>query len=356
MNRFEYVRATSVAEAVSAAAEPGAAYLAAGTNLLDLMKGGIARPTRIVDVTQLPGLDVIERLPDGGTRIGALVRNSDLAHDADFARTYPAVAEALLSGASPQLRNAATTGGNLLQKTRCRYFYDTASACNRREPGTGCDAIDGENAGHAVLGWSASCIATHPSDFCVPLVALGAVVEIEGPNGRREVPIEAFHRLPGETPDQDTVLAAGELIVAVRMPPDAAAYAGHSRYLKVRERTSYAFALVSAAAGLEMENGRIESARIALGGVAAKPWRAAAAEAALAGMKASEENFRRAADIALAEAKPSGDNAYKIELARRIVMRALLLAAAGTPDRISALPASPFAPVPASVKGDLAHV
>ena len=356
MNRFEYIRATSVAEAVSAATEPGAAYLAAGTNLLDLMKGGIARPTRIVDVTQLPGLTAIERLPDGGTRIGALVRNSDLAHDAAFAKTYPAVAEALLSGASPQLRNAATTGGNLMQKTRCRYFYDTASACNRRDPGTGCDAIDGENTGHAVLGWSDACIATHPSDFCVPLVALGTVVEIEGVNGRRDVPIEAFHLLPGETPEKETVLAPGELIVAVRMPPEATRYAGHSRYLKVRERTSYAFALVSAAAGLEMEDGRIKSARIALGGVAAKPWRAAAAEATLAGMEASEASFRHAADIALTEAKPSGENAYKIELAKRIVTRALLLAAAGTFERIPALPASPFAPAPTSLKGDLAHV
>ena len=356
MNRFEYVRATSLAEAVSAGAEPGAAYLAAGTNLLDLMKGGIARPKRIVDVTQLPGLGAIERMPDGGTRIGALVRNADLAHDAAFAKTYPAVAEALLSGASPQLRNAATVGGNLMQRTRCRYFYDTASACNKREPGAGCDARAGENAGHAVLGWSDACIATHPSDFCVPLVALGAIVEIEGANGRREVPIEAFHLLPGETPDRETVLEAGELIVAVRMPAEAAGYAAHSRYLKVRERTSYAFALVSVAAALEMEDGRIKSARIALGGVAAKPWRAEAAEAALAGLEASEESFCRAADIALAEANPSGDNAYKIELAKRIVTRALTLAAAGTPERIAALPASPFAPVPAALKGELAHV
>ena len=356
MNPFEYIRATSVAEAVSAASEPGAAYLAAGTNLLDLMKGGIARPGRIVDISQLPGLDAIERRPDGAMRIGALVRNSDLAHDEQFAKAYPAVAEALLSGASPQLRNAATTGGNLMQKTRCRYFYDTASACNRRAPGSGCDAAGGENAGHAVLGWSEHCIATHPSDFCVPLVALGAIVEIESVNGRREVPLEAFHLLPGETPEKETVLQPGELIVAVRLPPEAAAYAGHSRYLKVRERTSYAFALVSAAVGLELEGDRIASARIALGGVAARPWRTAAAEAALVGMAPNEESFRRAADIALAEARPSGDNAAKIELARRIVTRALTLAAAGTPERIAALPASPFAPVPAASKGEMAHV
>src|ERR1700726_674096 len=200
MKAFDYVRPASITEAIAAASEPGAAYLAAGTNLLDLMKGGITRPDRLVDVTRLPGLDRIETLPDGGIRIGALVRNSDLAHDPGFAKSYPAVAEALLSGASAQLRNAATVGGNLLQRTRCGYFYDTASACNRREPGAGCDARGGDNRLHAVLGWSDACIATHPSDFCVPLVALDAVVEIEGSNGRREIALETFHRLPGDTP------------------------------------------------------------------------------------------------------------------------------------------------------------
>ena len=215
------------------------------------MKGGIARPTRLVDITRLPGLDRIEHLPDGGdVRIGALVRNADLAHDPDFARRFPAVAEALLSGASAQLRNAATVGGNLLQRTRCAYFYDAASACNKRQPGAGCDARGGENRLHAVLGWSESCIATHPSDFCVPLVALDAVVEIEGKAGRREVPLEDFHRLPGDTPERESVLEPGELIVAVRLPAAAAAFAAHARYLKVRERTSYAFAVVSAAAAL----------------------------------------------------------------------------------------------------------
>ncbi len=342
MNNFDYLRPATIADAVRAATEPGAVYLAAGTNLLDLMKGRVAMPARLVDITRLPGLDRIERLPDGGVRIGALVRNADLAHDAEFARTYPAVAEALLSGASAQLRNAATVGGNLLQRTRCGYFYDPANACNKREPGSGCDARHGENRLHAVLGWSESCIATHPSDFCVPLVALGAVVEIEGKGGRREVPLEELHRLPGDTPQKESVLEAGELIIALRLPAEAAAFASHARYLKLRERTSYAFALVSAAAALRVEGGVTAEARIALGGVAPKPWRAHPAEAALKGVAPGEAVFRHAADAALADAKPSGDNAFKIELARRILVRALALAAAGTPDRVAALPASPF--------------
>jgi xanthine dehydrogenase YagS FAD-binding subunit len=342
MNQFDYVRATSVADAIAAAAAPGAAYLASGTNLLDLMKGGIVRPSRVVDVSRLPGLDRIERLPNGDLRIGALVRNADLAHDADFAQTYPAIAEALLSGASAQLRNAATVGGNLLQRTRCSYFYDTASACNKRAAGSGCDARGGDNRLHAVLGWSDGCIATHPSDFCVPLVAFDAVVEIEGKNGRRELAVEALHRLPGETPEKDSALEGDELIIAVRLPAAARSFASHARYLKVRERTSYAFALVSAAAGLVMVDGTIKEARLALGGVAAKPWRARSAEAALVGARAEPAAFRRAAEAALADARPSGDNRFKIELAQRIIVRALTLAAAGTPDRIPALPASPF--------------
>ena len=346
MNCFDYVRPATVAEAVAAAAQPGSAYLAAGTNLLDLMKGGVMRPARLVDLARVPGLEAIEALPDGGVRIGARVRNSDLAYDPGFARRFPAVAEALLSGASAQLRNAATVGGNLLQRTRCAYFYDPASACNKRVPGAGCDAREGENRLHAVLGWSEQCIATHPSDFCVPLVALGAVVEIEGQAGRREVPLEAFHRLPGTTPEQESVLAPGELIVAVRLPAEAAGFAGHSRYVKLRERTSYAFAVVSAAAGLRLEDGTIAEARLALGGVAAKPWRTPEAEAALRGARPDAAAFRRAAEVALAAARPSGDNAFKIELARRILVRALILAAAGTPERLPALPASPHAPHP----------
>jgi xanthine dehydrogenase YagS FAD-binding subunit len=345
MKNFEYVRPASVPEAIAAAAAPNAAYLASGTNLLDLMKGGIARPDRLVDVTRLPGLDRIERTAEGGIRIGALVRNADLAHDPDFAKSHPAVAEALLSGASAQLRNAATVGGNLLQRTRCGYFYDTASACNKREPGTGCDARNGENRLHAVLGWSEACIATHPSDFCVPLVALDAVVEIEGRAGRREVPLEALHRLPGDTPERESLLEPGDLVVALRLPAEARAFSAHARYLKVRERTSYAFAVVSAAACLRIEAGKIRDARLALGGVAAKPWRAHAAEKILAGSSADAAAFRRAAEAALSDAKPSGDNLFKIELAKRIIVRTLTLAAAGTPARIPALPASPFASV-----------
>jgi xanthine dehydrogenase YagS FAD-binding subunit len=342
MKSFDYLRAASPAEAISASAAEGAVYLGGGTNLLDLMKGNVMRPDRLVDVTHLPGLDRIERLSDGSTRIGALVRNGDLAHDPVFAKSYPAVAEALLSGASAQLRNAATTGGNLLQRTRCPYFNDAVSACNKREPGSGCDAIGGETRLHAVLGWSDSCIAVHPSDFCVPLAALGAMVEIEGTTGKRFVPLTAFHLLPGSEPWRETVLEAGDLITAVVLPAEASGFAAHSRYLKVRDRTSYAFAVVSAAAALRLEGDRIADARLAFGGVALKPWRSAEAEAALKGQPATVATFRRAAEAALAGAKPSGDNAYKIELARRIAVRAFTLALAGTPERVSALPASPF--------------
>jgi xanthine dehydrogenase YagS FAD-binding subunit len=343
---FDYVRPATVADALAASAASGAAYLASGTNLLDLMKTGAARPDRLVDITRIPGLDRIEKTPDGGLRIGALARNADLVHDPDFVRSYPAVAEALLSGASAQLRNAATVGGNLMQRTRCAYFYDPLSACNRRAPGSGCDALHGENRLHAVLGWSPSCIAVHPSDFCVPLVALDAVVEIEGRSGRREISLEQLHCLPGDSPERETALAPGELIVALRLPGEAALFAEHARYLKLRERTSYAFAVVSAAAALNVEGGKIRQARLALGGVAAKPWRAREAEAILADGEPDETLFRRAAEAALADAKPSGDNAFKIELARRIVTRALRLAAAGTPARLPALPGSVFSSAP----------
>ena len=351
MKTFDYVRPTTVREALAAASEPGAAYLAAGTNLLDLMKGGVTRPSRLVDISHLPGLDRIEDLSDRGVRIGTLVRNADLAHDQTFARRFPVVVEALLSGASAQLRNAATVGGNLLQRTRCAYFYDVASACNKGDPGSGCDARGGENRLHAIMGWSENCIATHPSDFCVPLVALDAVVEVEGRAGRREVPLETFYRLPGDAPERESLLDPGEMILAVRLPAQAAQFAAHARYLKVRERTSYAFAVVSAAAALRVEDDRIAQARLALGGVAMKPWRARAAERILAGARADASLFRHAAEAALAEAKPSGDNGFKIELARRIVVRALALAAAGTPARVPALPASPFA----AVSGDVIH-
>jgi len=345
MNRFDYVRPATIPAAIAAAGAEGAAYLGAGTNLIDLMKGGIARPATLVDIAHLPGLDGIETLANGDVRVGALVRNADLAHHADFARRFPAVAEALLAGASPQLRNAATVGGNLLQRTRCRYFYDTASACNKRVPGSGCDARGGENRLHAILGWSDACIATNPSDFCVALAALDAVVEVDGPAGPRDVALVDLHRLPGDTPWIDHQLAPGDLIVAIRLPAAAAAFAAHSRYVKLRERTSYAFALVSAAAALDLDGGTIRAARLALGGVAMKPWRATAAEALLVGAAPDVASFERAADAALAEARPSGANAFKIALARRILVRALVRAAAGTPARLPALPASPLAPV-----------
>jgi len=343
MNIFDYVRPATAAEAVSAAALPGAAYLAAGTNLVDLMKGGVVRPSRLVDINQLPGLDSIAFNGDGSVRVGALVRNADLAHDTMFAKRFPAIAEALLAGASAQLRNAATVGGNILQRTRCPYFADTAAACNKRVPGAGCDAQGGDTRLHAVLGWSQGCIATHPSDFCVPLVALGAVVEIQGATGARRVKLEDFYCLPGNTPERETMLEPGELILAIHLPAEAAGFAAHARYLKIRERTSYAFAVVSAAAALQLADGRISQARIALGGVALKPWRAHEAEASLAGAPPGADAFRQAAETALAGAKPSGDNSFKIALAKRIVARALALAAAGTPARVPALPASPFA-------------
>lgn len=342
MNRFDYIQPASLAEAVASASEHGAAYLAGGTNLVDLMKIGTARPGRLVDVTRLPGLSGIEWLGDGGVRIGALVRNADLAHDERFASSFPAVAEALLSGASAQLRNVATVGGNLMQRTRCAYFQDVASACNRRAPGSGCDALHGQNRLHAVLGWSDHCIATHPSDFAVPLVALDAVVEIEGPGGRREVAVDDLHLLPGDTPERETALLPGELIVAVRIPGASAAFARHARYLKLRERTSFAFAVVSAAVALQLDAGQISDVRIALGGVAAKPWRARDAETFLIGRTADPADLAEAGRIALVDAHPSGDNAFKIELARRIVVRALALAIEGTPDAMPALPGSPF--------------
>lgn len=346
MKPFDYIKPANIDEAVAAAREPGSAYLAAGTNLLDLMKIGVALPDRLIDVTRLPGLDRIEWLGDEGVRIGAMVRNSDLAYDTRFATAFPAVAEALLSGASAQLRNAATVGGNLLQRTRCAYFQDTASACNKREPGSGCDAKEGENRLHAVIGWSDHCIATHASDFCVPLAAFDAVVEVAGPEGRREIAFEDFHRLPGDAPEKETALQPGELIVALRIPAKAAAFSANARYLKLRERTSYAFAVVSAAAALEIVDGKIQAARLALGGVAAKPWRAREAEALLVGTAPDAELFAKAADLALSSARPSGDNAFKIELARRIVRRALQLALEGTPETMPALPASPFSTIP----------
>lgn len=341
MKRFEFIQPASVDEAL-AAWGPGAAWLGGGTNLVDLMKTGALQPDRVIDVTRLPGLGGIEILPDGAIRIGALVRNSDLAHDDGVAKAAPMLAEALLSGASGQLRNAATVAGNLMQRTRCAYFQMPEAACNRREPGTGCDARGGDNANHAVLGWSDACIATNPSDMAVALAALDAVIEVAGPDGRREIAMAEFHRLPRDTPERETALEPGELILAVRLPAGTAGFAGNARYLKVRERTSFAFALASAAAALRIEDGRIVAARLALGAVAAKPWRVAEAEALMQGQIPDAALFDRAAEAALAGATPSGDNAWKIELARRTAARALAMAAAGTPARMPAFPASPF--------------
>ena len=347
MRPFDYVRPATLAEAVAAGGRPGAAYLAGGTNLLDLMKANVAQPAVVVDISRLPGLDRIERLEDGATRVGALMRNADLARDAAFAADFPAVAEALLSGASPQLRNAATVGGNLLQSPRCPYFFDPESACNRRAPGAGCDALGGETQGHAVLGWSEACIATHPSDFCVPLAALGAEVEVAGPEGGRILPLGDLHPLPdGGAPVSApaSALRPGELITALRLPAGAREFRAHARYLKLRERTSYAFALVSAAAMLRIEDGTIRAAALALGGVAPKPWRADQAERLLVGAAPGPEAFRAAAEAALEGARPSGDNAAKITLAARIAARTLAAAAAGTPARMPALPGSVFDP------------
>lgn len=329
MNRFEFVRATTVSEAVAAlAAIPGSRALAGGTNLVDLMKYDVAAPPRVVDINRLP-LAAVEDTADGGLRIGALVPNSDLAWEPRIEERYPLLASAILAGASPQLRNAATTGGNLMQRTRCYYFYDRKAPCNKREPGSGCPALNGRNRIHAILGSSEHCIATHPSDMCVALVALDAMVHVEGPSGRRVIAFEDFHRLPGDTPQFDNTLAADELIIAVELPP--AEGGPHHTYLKLRDRLSYAFALVSVAVRLELEGGRIGRAAVAMGGVAHKPWRDRGAEQALAGQAAERGSFERFADRFLAGAKGHGDNDFKVDLARRALVRALSQAASGTP-------------------------
>ncbi len=346
MKPFDYIRPERLGQALSEGAKPGSAYLAGGTNLLDLMKTGAARPERLVDITRLPGLDRWEWGKDGGLRIGAMVRNSDAAHDPDIAAAFPAMAEALLSGASGQLRNAATMGGNVMQQTRCHFFADPFSPCNRRAPGAGCAAQGSDRRGFAVLGGSDACIATHPSDLCVALAALDAVVEIAGPEGLRETPLTDFHLLPGTGPEGHTRLAPGELIIALRLPAAAAGFRHHARYLKLRDRTSFAFALVSATALLRIEDGVIAEARLALGGVAPKPWRATAAEALLQGARPDADSFARAAEAALQGA--AGHDA-KITLAKRLAARALTQAARGTPARVPALPGSVHS-------GETAHV
>ena len=325
MNPFAYQRATDVDHAVAAVStSTSSKFLAGGTNLIDLMKDGVEKPAMLVDINRLE-LASIEALPNGGLRLGALARNSDTANHPLVRRYYPLLSQAILSGASPQLRNLATNGGNLLQRTRCPYFMDPAFPnCNKRAPGSGCGAREGFNRIHAILGAGEQCIAVHPSDMCVALAALEATVRVRGPRGERLIPFTEFHRLPGTTPQLDTNLKPDELILSIDLPPSA--YAEHCHYLKVRDRASYEFALVSVAAAVELDGDVVRSARVALGGVAHKPWRDPAAEKMLTGGKCSPAAFRSAADKLLAGAQPYSGNRFKVEMARRAVVRALSVA------------------------------
>jgi len=320
MQSFDYRKTDTVAGAVSAGAAPDTRFVAGGTTLIDLMKLDVENPRTVVDINSVP-LTKIEPTPDGGLRIGAMVRNSDLAHDQTVQQEYAVLSQALLSGASPQLRNMATTGGNLLQRTRCYYFRDTAYPCNKRQPGTGCSALDGFNRIHAVLGTSEHCIATHPSDMAVAMMALEAVVHTSGPKGERPIPLNEFYLLPGTTPQRENVLAPGELITYVTLPKLPGGTRSH--YLKRRDRASYEFALASAAVVANVQGGNLQHIRIALGGVGTRPWRSMEAERVLQGQAASDANFRAAAEAALQGARPMPDNAFKIELAKRTLVRAL---------------------------------
>ena len=325
MQPFAYIAAGDERSARQAGTAPGARFMAGGTTLIDLMKLDVEHPSTVVDITGVP-LTQIDELPGGGLRVGAMVRNSDMAqHDLIRVR-YPVVSQAILAGASAQVRNMATTGGNLLQRTRCYYFRDTAAPCNKRDPGSGCSALEGYNRIHAVLGTSEHCIATHPSDLCVALAALDAIVRVSGASGDRTIPLTEFHLTPGDHPERETVIQPGELITAVDIP--ALPFARQSVYVKVRDRASYAFALASAAVALDVENGAVRDVRIAIGGVATKPWRAREAERALIGQPAGPAAFRAAAEDALAGAMPRGHNAFKIELAKRTLVRALSRAGA----------------------------
>jgi xanthine dehydrogenase YagS FAD-binding subunit len=328
MNPFSYSRVNDVAQAVHQAWSHGTKIIAGGTNLLDLMKENVERPQRLIDINGLP-LDSIEENAAGGVRIGALVRNADLAAHPLIRERYPLLSSALLAGASPQLRNMATTGGNVMQRTRCYYFYDVATPCNKRHPGSGCGAIGGVNRINAILGASGQCIATHPSDMCVALAALEATVNVIGRDGERQIPFIDFHRLPGDTPHLDNNLARGELITSIDLPSDT--YPQHYTYLKIRDRLSYAFALVSVAVALRMEGSRVTQARVALGGVAHKPWRRRDAEQLLEGRRTETAAYRDCASALLAGAHGQGDNDFKIELAQRAIIRALEQAANGTP-------------------------
>ena len=321
MNSFTYTRADGVGTAVDErASEQAAKFIAGGTNLIDLMKENIERPTRLIDITRLPLASITETVA-GGLRLGALMTNADTAYDERIIQRYPLLSQTILAGASPQLRNMATDGGNLLQRTRCYYFYDLATPCNKREPGSGCSALNGYNRIHAILGANENCIATHPSDMCVALAALEAEVRVVGKNGERVIPFAEFHKLPGDTPDIDNTLQPDELITAIDLP--AKGFPDNFMYLKLRDRASYAFALVSVAVGLELDGDTITTARIALGGVAHKPWRKPEAEAMLVGKPTTKGNFRAAAETLLAGAQGYGHNTFKIELAKRAIVRAL---------------------------------
>lgn len=332
MRIFEFIRPTDAATAIATAAQSKTAqqgadvrFMGGGTTLIDLMKLNVETPDRVLDINRLP-LGKIEAMPDGGLKIGATVRNSDLAHHAKVEKDYTVLSQAILQGASAQIRNMATVGGNLLQRTRCVYFRDTAMSCNKREPGTGCPAITGHNRTLAILGASEHCIATNPSDMCVALAALEATIHVQGPKGSRAIPFGDFHLLPGSTPHRETVLEPGDLITHVTLPPPVAG--SKHLYLKLRDRASYEFALSSAAVVLTIASGRITRARVALGGVGTKPWRSPEAEAALTDKAANEATFRNAAEAALRGAKPQSENGFKIELAKRCLAYALRTAAA----------------------------
>jgi xanthine dehydrogenase YagS FAD-binding subunit len=329
MINFQYTRAADLADAVQQmAADPAAKFIAGGTNLIDLMRGDVERPAHLIDISRLP-LTKVEETDAGGARIGALVPNSDLAYHPLIEKRYPILSSAILAGASQQLRNMASTGGNLLQRTRCFYFYDTATPCNKRSPGSGCSALDGVNRINAILGTSDACIATHPSDMCVALAALDATIHVIGPGGERAIAFADFHRLPGSTPQLDTNLQRDEIVTAIELPQ--AGFAANYTYLKIRDRLSYAFALVSIAAAVELDGEVIREARIALGGVAPKPWRSLKAESVLRDQAPTPQNFAKVADVLLAGARGYGHNDFKIGLARRGIIRALGQAARGTP-------------------------
>jgi xanthine dehydrogenase YagS FAD-binding subunit len=325
MNAFEYIRAVTAQSAIGALSKDnGAAFLAGGTNLIDLMKRGVTAPSRLVDINDLP-LASVEKTATG-IRIGALAKNSDVSEHELVIKHFPLLSMAFKAGASPQLRNMASVGGNMMQRTRCGYFYDTSMPCNKREPGSGCGAIGGYNRMHAIFGGNEKCIAVHPSDMCVALVALDAVVTVAGPKGERKIPFGEFHRLPGDQPEKDNTLQRGELITGITIPNNN--LAAHSHYLKIRDRASYAFALVSVAAALDIKNNIIQDVRLAMGGVAHKPWRLTEAEKSLKGKAATEENFKKAAAIAMQNAKGYGYNDFKLKLAPNGIVEALKLAGA----------------------------